>query len=88
MIVIGTYENGRIELPESVRLKHTRVEVKVDIPDEEIVERESPDAADPVDALMRDLDAIRGGAGSLPDDGMTDRDKFARAISRESKYRG
>ena len=41
MIVTGTYENGKLKLPESIRLKHERVEVTVDIPDEEIAAESS-----------------------------------------------
>jgi predicted DNA-binding antitoxin AbrB/MazE fold protein len=35
MIVTGTYENGRLKLPDTIRLKHHRVNVKVEIPDNE-----------------------------------------------------
>jgi len=38
MIVTGMYENGTVRLAREVRLKHDRVPVTVEIPDEELTD--------------------------------------------------
>ena len=84
MLVTGTYENGTVRLSESVHLKHDRIVVTVDIPDDEVMEEpieeraSAPEMASPLESLFRDLDAIRGDT-DLPDDGISDREKFANA---------
>ena len=67
MLLTGTYENGIVRLNESVRFKHDRFSVVVHIPDSAFVdhpEDESPESLQPVsdpviEALVRDLRAIR-----------------------------
>jgi hypothetical protein len=88
MLVTGTYENGTIRLAEQVQLKHDRIAVTVDIPDEEVMEErtQSVDSLHPLAGLFRDLDAIRGKTG-LPDDGIPDSEKFAQTVAEEPKYR-
>ena len=97
MIVTGTYENGELKLPESVRLKHARVEVKVDIPDEEIADQAKRpntdvDMADPLDSLsdegvrsmVRKLREIRGG-GPTRGSGLSDKELLEDAFTTMSR---
>ena len=67
VLLTGTYENGIVRLNESVRFKHDRFSVVVHIPDSAFVdhpEDESPESLHPIsdpviEALVRDLRAIR-----------------------------
>ncbi len=75
MEIEAIYNNGRLELPEHIRLKHQRVKVRLSIPDQE-VETESSvaatapeaasEAADYAAALEARLQRIR--KAPLPDD--------------------
>ena len=89
MIVTGTYENGTVRLAREVRLKHEKVNVTVEIPDEELIyapTEEYPDMleeiSDPeVRSMMQDIRAIRNtppGSGS----GLSDRELLEEAYTR------
>ena len=90
MRITATYERGSIQLPHPIALKHERVTVQVEIPDEEILEEQSirvPDQLEEsVDSLYRDLEAIRGGR-SVPDDAVPDAEKLARSLAEDPKHR-
>jgi len=88
MKVIATYEHGSIRLPYPIALKHDRIDVEIEFPDEEILEEGASvdDSSQTLTSLFHDLDAIRGETG-LADDGVSDREKFARVIAEEPRYR-
>jgi hypothetical protein len=66
----------------------SRILVEIKFPDEEILEEgaSADESTKTLTSLFHDLDAIRGETG-VADDGVTDRDKFARVIADESRYR-
>lgn len=52
MLVEAIYDHGRIELPIPLRLKHDRVRVVVDVPDDEIAGESDPHGL-PEEATLR-----------------------------------
>lgn len=52
MLLEAIYEHGRLEFPFPVQLKHDRVRVVVDVPDEEIAGGPDPHAL-PEEAMLR-----------------------------------
>jgi hypothetical protein len=81
MIVTGMYENGTVRLAREVRLKHDRVPVTVEIPDEELTDaptQEHPDTLKDVSnpevrSMMQDIRAIRQTSPG-PGSGFSDRE--------------